>query len=182
MSRVYLGSDWHLGHKNIAKYGQRTHIETIDDNYSWIADNYQLTNRDTLFLLGDIVFEERALFFLQSLPGQKYLIGGNHDFERGPHVDMYEVARTFDGVWGMRSYGNSKNDTKCWLTHCPIHESEMRRKNYNVHGHIHNEETNHIIRADKRYVNVNVDVMWPKEQQVCMNFQELMEKVKKGDY
>lgn len=182
MSRIYISSDWHLGHANISKFGQRDHIVTVQDNYDWIGDNYDLRKRDSLILLGDICFEPEALTFIQSLPAEKkILIGGNHDWERF-NVNMFDVAKTFDVVTGLKSYGSKKNNTKSWLSHCPIHPSEMRGKEYNVHGHIHDEATNPEVTEDARYVNVNVDVLYPKTGKVVINWQELMDKVKAGTY
>ena len=174
MSRVYFSSDWHLGHRNLHQFGQRP-IESVKDNYEFIGDNYSLTKRDTLYLLGDIVFEPEALTFIQSLPAEKkYLIIGNHDWERF-NINMFDLAKTFDSVHGLKSYGSNNAKTKSWLSHAPIHESEMRGKYFNVHGHIHNDDFNPEIRDHASYINVNVDSLWPRYKKAVINWQELME-------
>lgn len=174
MSRVYFSSDWHLGHKNLSDFGQRP-ITDVKSNYEFIGDNYDLNKKDTLYLLGDIVFEPEALEFIQTLPAdKKHLVIGNHDWERF-NVNMFDLAKTFDSVLGIKSYGSSKQKTKSWLTHAPIHESELRGKYFNVHGHIHTEDVNPEIRDNPSYINVNVDVLWPKYEKVIINWQELMQ-------
>lgn len=175
MSLVYVGSDFHLGHKNIAKFGQRP-FEDHEENYQFIGDNYHLTKRDTLYLLGDIVFEEKALEFIQKLPAiKKILIPGNHEWQNFT-PNMYDVAKTFDEIRGPTSYKGT------WLSHFPIVESEFFRKQFNVHGHIHKEDSNPEIRDNPKYINVNVDYMYPKYGKVVMNWQELMEMAKNGKY
>lgn len=174
MSEVFIGSDWHLGHKNLHQY--RTHINSIDENYQFLGDNWKLKKRDTAIFLGDMCFEPRAFAFLQSLPAaKKILVMGNHDWERF-NVNKADILDTFDDIHGIRAYKNT------WLTHCPMHASELRKKTHNVHGHIHIEETNPQVRDDARYVNVNVDVMYPKTGEIILNWQHLMELVEKGEY
>lgn len=40
-----------------------------------------------------------------------------------------------------------------WISHCPIHPQELRNRDGNIHGHLHNS-----IVPDLRYFNVNLDV------------------------
>ncbi len=170
MSRVYLSSDWHLGHKNLHKFGQRPGV-SVDDNYDFIGDNYNLCKRDHLILLGDIIFEERAFKFVQSLTAaSKRLVIGNHDWERFKG-SMSDVAETFDSVHGALAYG--RKECKSWLTHIPIHPSEMRGKRLNIHGHLHVPEENLDVTDDPLYFNVNVDSLYPSTGEILINYQEI---------
>ena len=40
------------------------------------------------------------------------------------------------------------------LSHCPIHESEIRRFTKNIHGHVHENSL-----EDERYINVSCEVV-----------------------
>jgi calcineurin-like phosphoesterase family protein len=170
MSCVYISSDWHLGHKNIPQY--RSHVTSVEDNYTFIGDNYTLRERDILILLGDIVFEPKAFEFIQKLPAaKKVLVLGNHDWERFK-ANMSDIASTFNEVVGVKTYKH------CWLTHMPIVESEFRGKILNIHGHIHNEERNPEIRDNPSYVNVNVDVIYAKHKKIVLEWGVMMEMAK----
>ena len=187
MSQLLIGSDWHLGQNSTPKMIRETQDpsvkqrfdvpwETKEQNYDFIGDNYFGTKRDALWLLGDIIFEPEALEFIQKLPAaKKILIPGNHDWQKFD-VNMFDLAKTFTQVRGTTSF------KRCWLSHFPIHESEFWRKDFNIHGHIHDEMKNEEIRDNPRYVNVNVDVLWPKEKKIMINFQQLLEKASKGEY
>ena len=61
MNQIYFTADLHFGHSNIWK-------STVD-------------KRDTVYILGDLTFlkSENARHLLEKLPGQKFLIEGNHD-------------------------------------------------------------------------------------------------------
>ncbi len=127
MSKVYFTSDWHLGHKAILKY--RPEFSTIEDHVNTLVTNYNkvVTKRDTVFFLGDIVFEPEYLSTIKALQhSKKVLYLGNHDTL--PIVDYLTV---FNEVHGLRSYKNY------WLSHCPIHPQELRGRIGNIHGHLH---------------------------------------------
>ena len=169
---MFMGSDFHLGHRSIGKY--RDGVSSPEENYEFIADNWPLKKKKQhVFLLGDMVFEKEAFAFLQSLPGTKHLIMGNHDWERF-RVDPVDIHNTFETVKAFRAYKGN------WLSHCPMDISEMRRKKFNIHGHIHDESTNPKIAKDPRYYNVNVDVMYPKYKEIIMNTSVIREECEKG--
>jgi len=162
-----------LGHRNISKY--RGHVSSVEDNYQFIGDNYKLKKRDVLILVGDIVFEPEALNFIRKLPAaKKVLVPGNHDWERYA-PNMFDVAKTFDEIRGVMNYHG------CWVTHVPIHQSEMRQKHGNIHGHIHDRATNVEISNNPLYFNVNVDVLWPETGEICINWSDIRDKLKRAD-
>lgn len=128
MSTVYITSDWHLGHKNVIKF--RKQFGTSDEHDGLILENYLSTvgKRDIVWFLGDMCFDLESIQLIQKLPGDKRIILGNHDIERGVPIEQYVL--TFDQVWGLHQYKNS------WLSHAPIHPDELRGK-VNIHGHVH---------------------------------------------
>jgi calcineurin-like phosphoesterase family protein len=98
--------------------------------------------RDTLWILGDSVFTEDCLQDLKDIRCTKKLVIGNHD---ATHFDSWKLYECFDRVYGItKKY-------KCWLTHAPIHPSELRGS-FNLHGHIHRE-----VIEDPRYINMCVE-------------------------
>lgn len=130
MSKLMLGADLHLGHRNIAKY--RTQFLTPEEHDEVVLENLKssVNKADSLWLLGDIAFTKEWLLRLNEIQcRRKVLIMGNHDLERG--VKFQDLIGIYDDVQAFVSHRNY------WFSHAPIHESEMRGKKGNVHGHIH---------------------------------------------
>lgn len=147
MSKAWISSDWHIGHKNIHKFrckglgffrDFRDEAEHREWLFDWYNDN--IKKRDVIYLLGDICFYEESLEALGKLPGRKVLVKGNHDVIKSP---LY--PKVFDHVHGLMRHKH------CWLSHAPIHPEELRDKP-NIHGHTHY----HVI-DDNRYQNVCVE-------------------------
>ncbi len=142
MSNVYFTSDWHLGHRNILKYrGERFKTIEEHDNAFIDAFNSVVGKRDTVFFLGDIAFTEEGLEKIGKLRycAKKVLYLGNHDT-----LPAESYLKYFDEVHAFRSYKGY------WLTHCPIHPTEMRRRKGCIHGHLH---ANYL--ADSTYFDVS---------------------------
>jgi calcineurin-like phosphoesterase family protein len=78
--------------------------------------------------MGDIAFSEEGLEKLNRLRHcqKKVLYLGNHDT-----LPTEKYLEYFDEVHAIRSYKNF------WLSHCPIHPQEMRKRIGNIHGHLH---------------------------------------------
>lgn len=86
---IYILSDTHLGHQLVSGLrGFRTTQEHDDRiRREW---EKRVRDRDTVYILGDIssgttVGQEYALEFIDSLPGHKRLILGNHDSAHDMH-------------------------------------------------------------------------------------------------
>ncbi len=144
MSTFFI-SDLHFGHKNILKFaGDYRKGETIEEHDEWIIDNWNKTcnKRDLIWVLGDVAMDYSHLYKMDRLKGTKRLILGNHD---SPDMKLYMPY--FTEIWGMCRY------KEFWLTHCPIHPDEFRKKKYNIYGHCHQ---NHI-KNDPRYICVCVE-------------------------
>lgn len=144
MSKVYFTSDWHLGHKNIHLF--RTAFSSPEEHNEFIFSNYKkiITKRDTIWFLGDMVFSSEYLPILKELPGNKLLVAGNHDIG----LDEIIASKVFNKVFAFTKYKDY------WLSHPPIHESELRGKK-NIHGHTHFKKVfSYNGYEDTRYVNV----------------------------
>lgn len=147
MAQVYLISDTHFFHLNIAK---KRGFETVEEMNDLIIKNWNsaINKNDKVFVLGDCTMEKKEHYnIFGKLNGNKTFILGNHCKEQGPN-DLIKYGK----VAGMLKYRGF------WLTHCPIHPMELRGLK-NIHGHIHwNEVKRYGLFKDKRYINVCVDV------------------------
>ena len=151
MSKLFITSDLHLGHRNIHKY--RTEFPTAEEHHEIIFDNLacSVNKRDSVYFLGDIAFTKEWLARIATLKVRhKVLVCGNHDLEHG--IKMRDMVETYDAVyslWSKRNY---------WFTHAPIHPQELRDRKANIHGHLHGNlvltETGEI---DPRYINACVE-------------------------
>lgn len=124
---VYLISDTHLNHKQIATYCDRP-----ADFTERIIKNWKSTVKpeDLIIHLGDVAIGKKADVeeTLKSLPGKKILIRGNHDRQWS---NLRWMSAGFDFACdGMIFRG-------CWLTHHPSDALPLGC-DLNLHGHLHN--------------------------------------------
>lgn len=94
--------------------------------------NAKVKPGDTVYHLGDVVINKKALKFIERLNGRKVLIMGNHDifgFEK-------YIEAGFEQVHGVRVFVD-----QFILSHIPLHpDSITHRFKANVHGHLHANE------------------------------------------
>lgn len=146
---VYHISDLHLGHRNIIKW--RGNFETLDEHDNFVTDAILGTvcKRDKLFIHGDLCFDRNKLDLVQKIVDSVdscVLILGNHDNERNKAPTIFDYIDIFGKrIHSMLEYKG------CWLTHAPLHPSELRGK-YNIHGHSHS-----VNIEDERYYNVSIE-------------------------
>jgi len=149
VSRTYLMSDLHLGHKNICKY--RPEYSTPEEHNHTIIDNLfqPLGKRDTIYLLGDVCFSKQWAWIYEKLVksvNSVHLVIGNHC---STGLERQEILKgAINSGVKLHSLVSYKG---CWLVHPPIHPSELRGK-YCIHGHMHRE-----VIPDSRYANVCVE-------------------------
>lgn len=169
MSKVWFASDPHWSHNNICKYRP---FETPEEHDNTVFENIMapLKKRDTLWILGDICFNKESLWRIVEIAKNVQtlrLIMGNHCLERGLHVRDYIDCGDNIRVDGITSYKNF------WITHAPIHPSELRNRNGNIYGHAHNEKID-----DNRYRCVSMEQIDYKP----ISFEELREEYKRGEW
>ena len=150
MSNVYMISDLHFGHKNIMKFAGDYRLgETPEENMHLTIEmwNRRINKKDLVYVLGDCCFSREGFDAIDELRWRKILVRGNHD-------EWYSTKawlEKFESVEGIVLYKGH------WLTHAPIHPSELRGRP-NIHGHVHhNTVRNGYNEIDKRYVNVSVE-------------------------
>lgn len=144
MSKVYIISDLHLGHKNLALHRGFNSAEE-HDNYIITNWNKTVTKKDVVYIAGDICMEKDLYdIYLPMLNGIKKVVLGNHDMPQ--HVPS--MLKHVNSVCGMYKYKGGI------ITHCPIHPMELQnnRFKFNIHGHIHEEKI-----QDSRYINISCE-------------------------
>lgn len=166
MSKVWVSSDWHIGHKNIHKFrckelGFFRDFENEGEHCEWLMDFClsNVTKYDTMILTGDIVFTEEALRIVGSLPGRKVLVKGNHDVKKSEYY-----PKVFDQVHGLLRHKH------CWFSHAPIHPVELRGK-VNVHGHVHYNTLEDTV----NYQSICVEELIKIFGTPCVLWEDLME-------
>ena len=79
----YFTSDLHLSHANVIKYCNRP-FRNADEMNEKIIENWNsvVTPQDIVYIVGDVIFEKdenKRIWLLNRLKGEKHLIKGNHD-------------------------------------------------------------------------------------------------------
>lgn len=146
MGAVYICSDLHIGHANIANY--RKEVTSEADNRELIKSHWdkKVTKRDLVWVLGDAAFTEEAIDWIGQLNGEKRLVRGNHD-----DLPTTSYLRAFTEVYGLFKY------KKMWLSHAPIHPQELRGRT-NLHGHTYYHNISSDFGGDDiRYFNCSVE-------------------------
>jgi calcineurin-like phosphoesterase family protein len=145
--QIWITSDLHLGHTNILKFQKNrnfNNIEEMDQHilYEWES---KVGPNDIVFVLGDVSWYpvHKTAGIIQSLPGHKILIRGNHDkFELKPFFDQSFEYLTLhiDGI-------------PIIMFHFPIHDWDRRHHgSFHLHGHTHGS-----LLSDNRRKDVGLD-------------------------
>lgn len=149
MSSVFFISDLHLGHKNVCKF--REQFSSVEEHDGFIKANLLSTvnKRSKLFLLGDIAFTGEAGDWivnelLKYCPNTAIVLG-NHDSSEG-RENLIKYLQAGIKVHALTTYKSA------WLTHCPIHPEELRKKTRVIHGHVHGNTIN-----DDRFFDVSCE-------------------------
>lgn len=140
---VLFTSDLHLGHERAAR---NRGFASRDEHDDYVIETLrrQCNKRSLLWVLGDVAMWREKLALLDTIPGAKRLVRGNHDLWS---TDLYR--QYFQEVHGFLRYKT------WWLSHCPIHPQELYRCKLNVHGHIHANSLSPLLPMP--YFNVNWD-------------------------
>ena len=145
-NKIYLTSDWHL-FKNHYKH-EKNYVNT-KEIVSWCKKNIKDT--DIFIYLGDISFrfankkdQEESAKIMNSLPGIKILVLGNHDTMLGQ--DYFNSC-------GFKYVVERINYKKFIFTHRPINMDLYPDDYLNIHGHIH-KWTAYNTTDGKKNINV----------------------------
>lgn len=135
----WLISDTHFYHKKITEYCNRpaNWHERIVNNWREI-----IQPDDIILHLGDLYFgdfHDEIVRLVNSLPGQKYIILGNHDMNK-------KVAIRRCGFQRVRKFEFVYDGTTWRFSHWPPFEVEINV--CNIHGHSHQNCNNSIMHFD----------------------------------
>lgn len=156
----FYTSDLHFSHERIIEFGRP--FENIQKHNEFIirAWNSRVGIFDKVLLLGDVAFNS-GLAHVSRLNGEITLILGNHDNKRiGVYNNLFEDVKAYHELKGL----------KVLFSHIPVHESQLDRWNYNVHGHTHFEKI-----KDERYINICLE----HTNYAPLSHEELLLKLKK---
>lgn len=151
MSRVFVISDTHFGHKKVIEFEQKHRpFSTIEEHDETLVDNWNkvVNKRDSVWHLGDVVFGLKNFSILGRLNGKKRLVLGNHD-----HYPAERYLKYFSRVMGVSKYKD------VLLSHVPMHPEQLGRFRKNIHGHTHSHRVKIVgsDEIDERYISVSVE-------------------------
>lgn len=152
---TWIVSDTHYFHDNIIKYTERDDNSLPKFTAAWKS---MISDEDTVFHLGDIFMGkgsiQKAKSFIQTLPGQKYFLRGNHDHQS---TDFYAHRGWTEVGTESRLYWQGWKGKKVLFSHYP----DTRDLNWtiNVHGHIHDGGYAPGT-PDRDYRNVSLEAVW----------------------
>ncbi|AVH84964.1 hypothetical protein RsoM2USA_35 [Ralstonia phage RsoM2USA] len=138
-SNVFFLSDTHFGHKNIIKYSNRPFSDIPEMNLAMQERWHNTVGPDDILIhCGDVCFTSTNEMnsILDSLPGYKVLVKGNHDWDRGKKKfrDL-----NFDYITDKLHF--THNGIQYIMTHVPVADDQLQAgKLLNIHGHIHNKK------------------------------------------
>ena len=133
---IYLWSDIHFGHANIIKYCKRPFPNKHMMNDCLIGNYLNVIKPDDIVIWGgDIGFMPEAQIngILNSLPGYKIQIVGNHDMHRDGK--LYELDFDERHLCFVIDIDEHDFDTQLLFTHYPL--TDVPEGCVNIHGHIH---------------------------------------------
>lgn len=171
MSQVFLISDLHLGHKKVLEFEPEHRFgKDITEHDYWLLGLWNATvrKRDLVYVLGDVTWTPHGFQILEQMHGEKTLIMGNHDtFPLEMYLSVFKRIRP--SPFPYKGY---------WLSHCPIHPTELRGRK-NIHGHVHSNTL-----PDERYYNASVEAVAgiPRTLQQLEMIQQIRFKQQQGEW
>lgn len=167
-NKLWLISDTHFGHRNIIKFQQRPESHETIMLSEWAK---RVGEDDQILHLGDVWMKAsnwRWSAIIARLPGEKFLIKGNHDIVDDKFyewagfkiIDPF-VAESNKGV--KVAFTHVPVTPKMWeldLRYTPTEILEGRAWDVNIHGHthknLHHPEDGFRFEG-KKYINVCVE-------------------------
>ncbi|OJW21150.1 MAG: hypothetical protein BGO49_24355 [Planctomycetales bacterium 71-10] len=164
MSEIFFIADTHFGHRRIIEFDETRPFRSfpsIEEHDEGLVRRWNsvVGPKDVVWHLGDFCFGKRNLEIAALLNGNKKLVMGNHD--------MYTSAdylRYFTRLSGAVEFKGAV------LTHVPIHESQMERWAFNVHGHLH---TKRAMRPPTLQLDGTIMEGVPDWRYVCVSAEQV---------
>lgn len=177
MSKTWFISDTHFGHKNIIKFvdysGNRLRpFSSVEEHDETIIENHNtlVSDRDRVYVMGDVAIGRRDIQTVGRLRGRKKLIKGNHDIFK-----LSDYAPFFEDIASCRIYP----DQGVIVSHFPVHPGQLEHRfKVNWHGHLHanlvmGTGEYHKMKPDPRYFNICLEHTEFKP----VEFHDLLERI-----
>lgn len=163
--KTFVIADTHFGHKNVITF-KDSNDEIIrkfgsieeHDNHIKSCWNSVVTPGDTVYHLGDVVINRKALPILNELNGRKVLVKGNHDiFKIKDYLEYFDDVRAYKVL----------PEHRIILSHIPIHRHCLDRWNLNIHGHLHHN----IVKKELILLGQGIieQTLVPDEKYMCVS-------------
>lgn len=172
--KYYFVSDLHLGHERILRFQpERARVMGIDpyspdaikEHDEWIINKWQNTIRkkDYIYILGDFSFwgVEETRKILEQLPGQKYIVWGNHD------KSTTNLTNYFKGCYNLKEvvFRQKNKDLdflqesfRMEMCHYPMVAWHSRMHGAcHIHGHVHGNLDEYNTKSEELRVDVGFD-------------------------
>lgn len=173
MNQIYFTADLHFGHANILKHSpNRPYSDTVDiaAHDEWLLDLWKRTvdKRDTVYILGDLTFlkSEEARHLLEKLPGQKFLVEGNHDGSIRAYKNYFkEVYQIKEMRFKTTVAPFLKEDFNVVMCHYPM--VTWNKKPYGavmLHGHCHGKLDEYNANSMDLRFDVGIDGSLAKQK------------------
>jgi calcineurin-like phosphoesterase family protein len=151
MSEVFFIADTHFNHERILgireKEPGRKFASTEEHDEELVRRwNATVGKKDAVWHLGDFSFGKRGLQVAARLNGKKSLVLGNND--RYESKDYLRYFGQIAGIVEMKDFA---------LSHVPLHESQLKRWHFNVHGHLHSRTVKRLRHRDEPKAVKHVD-------------------------
>lgn len=169
---IYFTADTHFDHANILKLCGRPFADITEMNETMIASwNKKVTNADTIYIVGDLLFRTKnPEAIISRLKGKKHLIIGNHDRS---WLKKCDASQYFESIDNLLYVSDGKH--KLTLCHYPMMSwPQANRGCYMIYGHIHaNTKAEYwpLIERSELMLNAGVDI----NNFVPVTFDEMVE-------
>ena len=145
---IYFTSDTHFGDPRLNLYGRDFIATTSDEIDELIINNWNsiVTEKDTVFVIGDFCYDQNKISLADRLIGKKYFIKGNYDDKISNDILNQYFDKVYDG-------GIILNDPiiaeKVYINHYPVNGKDDI---FNIVGHIHG-----TWKVQRNMINVGTD-------------------------
>jgi len=146
MSKIFVTSDHHFGHRNIIKYCSRPYGDVYEMDKDLIEQwNQVVTNKDVVIYGGDFTIKNDKKYAEKILAQLNYkfiiLIRGNHDYSAVVSSDKWSMIA--DSI----TLRISNNKRKVFIQHHPYNNIPTDG-NIRLHGHSHGTLTTKFLTFD----------------------------------
>ena len=132
---IFYTSDMHLGDERILRLSCRPFASVEEMDAALIRNwNQTVSEEDTVYILGDLAYNDEAAQKVRKLKGRKALLLGNHD--AGLTLETLNCFERVDKIMTITDGGYS-----VCLCHYPLLSYENSiYGGYHLFGHLHNNE------------------------------------------